>query len=478
MLAAHGQENLVHHQHTQAGKQPGSRLQPKTPGARYPKTPLKIPLNDENAPHAVGGGKSILAPRPRGTGAENIMTISKADKGNFVTPSGEKLQQHAWQTTPLTSRPAETRTRAPLGNKTTNAKARTGHGVVVKEVVKQIEQTQLKPTTVRPPRQRSPQRETKKLSVHSGDDEVTTAATARAAAPEEEEPDVEFAPERVPDLPYVSDVWPAGTLSLECLKPEHRFRGYYQHYFDPVDDDGVPRSDRRLEKEKREVFERGQREAARALDEDPNLNFSVSPKKTKPVTDPIKRRQPPTIASRSAASALSMAPQSLAPTKATSTSAGTDPTKRPSAMGPPKKIGFLQLPSRQQPEAKKPLPTTATGPSVAASRSTIGYTKGRSVLQGAASGPAATERRPERRQPGPLPRTLSTASSGSDTTITPERFAEENSKEEDLRRRLGFLSIFEPKEEEDEDILATLGRRGSCDDEGEEDEEFELKLEE
>jgi hypothetical protein len=62
MFAARDQENLVHgHQQVAASKplNQGTRgLQPKTPGNKYPKTPLKVPLNDENAPVAVGG-KSI-----------------------------------------------------------------------------------------------------------------------------------------------------------------------------------------------------------------------------------------------------------------------------------------------------------------------------------------------------------------------------------------------------------------------------------
>lgn len=87
MLAAHDQENLVVHR--QSGKTQGNgTLAPKTPGARYPKTPLKIPLNDENGPHAFGGGKSVLQPRARGTGAENALTVSKGDKSIMVTPSG------------------------------------------------------------------------------------------------------------------------------------------------------------------------------------------------------------------------------------------------------------------------------------------------------------------------------------------------------------------------------------------------------
>lgn len=50
-----------------------SHLAPKTPGARFPKTPSKIPLNDENAV----GGKTAL--KPKGTGLK---------QRNLVTPSG------------------------------------------------------------------------------------------------------------------------------------------------------------------------------------------------------------------------------------------------------------------------------------------------------------------------------------------------------------------------------------------------------
>jgi hypothetical protein len=59
MLAARDQENLVHGHHAAAASKPlnqGVRtLQPKTPGNKYPKTPLKVPLHDENAPITLGG---------------------------------------------------------------------------------------------------------------------------------------------------------------------------------------------------------------------------------------------------------------------------------------------------------------------------------------------------------------------------------------------------------------------------------------
>ena len=83
MLAARDQENLVHGQQTVAASKPlnqGTRgLQPKTPGNKYPKTPLKIPLNDENAPGGFGGKSG------KGKGLENLAT---GGKNAFITPMG------------------------------------------------------------------------------------------------------------------------------------------------------------------------------------------------------------------------------------------------------------------------------------------------------------------------------------------------------------------------------------------------------
>ncbi len=91
MLAARDQENLVHGLHQAAASKPLNQstrgLQPKTPGNKYPKTPLKIPLNDENAP--TGFGKSM-----KGKGLENLMTGKKgtaSDQNAFVTPMGTRF---------------------------------------------------------------------------------------------------------------------------------------------------------------------------------------------------------------------------------------------------------------------------------------------------------------------------------------------------------------------------------------------------
>lgn len=93
MLSARDQENLIHgHQQAALSKplnQTTRNLPPKTPSNKYPKTPLKVPLHDENAPGGFGG-KSVLG--TKGKGVENLAKGAKNgttfDKKAFVTPMG------------------------------------------------------------------------------------------------------------------------------------------------------------------------------------------------------------------------------------------------------------------------------------------------------------------------------------------------------------------------------------------------------
>ena len=88
MLALRDQENLVHlHQTAAAGKslnQGVRQLQPKTPSTRAPKTPFKVPLNDENGPlgfgNKTGKGRGII-------GVRNEDAV-KPGKDSFITPMG------------------------------------------------------------------------------------------------------------------------------------------------------------------------------------------------------------------------------------------------------------------------------------------------------------------------------------------------------------------------------------------------------
>lgn len=91
MLAGRDQENLVHGHQAAAAAKPLNKgvkqLPLKTPGNKPAKTPIRIPLNDENGGTVFGGGKKVA-----GKGNEN--TIFGASKGGgleskaFVTPMG------------------------------------------------------------------------------------------------------------------------------------------------------------------------------------------------------------------------------------------------------------------------------------------------------------------------------------------------------------------------------------------------------
>lgn len=75
MFATRDQENLVSIHQTAA-----NHKQLNQNNARYPKTPLKVPLNDENVVRGFGGaGKSVLGGKTNG------------DKSQWVTPAGEHL---------------------------------------------------------------------------------------------------------------------------------------------------------------------------------------------------------------------------------------------------------------------------------------------------------------------------------------------------------------------------------------------------
>ncbi|KAK4157204.1 hypothetical protein C8A00DRAFT_11971 [Chaetomidium leptoderma] len=449
MLAAHhNQENVYTHQ-AGASKQ---QLQAKTPGARYPKTPLKVPLNDENANHGFNG-KSVL----RGKGNnENTLTVGKG--GNGVGKSG-KLGLVT---------PAEPRTgRAPLGNKTTNAKARATHQTPgAKAIARDFDKTNVKPTTTLRQKQPAPQAETFKLEVH----------TDKAFLEDEE---IEYAPPKPKDIPYESDVFPDGVLTFEGLKPENLFKGYYQYYHNRVDDEGKTTMERDMEERQKQSFERGEEQIRRDMDEfdwsigdipeskdlfrkKSSVSLAAAATSGKKVARPVPK-QPSTIASRKAASALAMStkPSSIAQPKSTKTTT-LAATKAPTR-------GLL-LRKPAQPVAPTSISARERAAAVAASRSTLGYNKGRSVSSGVygSTNDLATTRRPQSAmaaKPRALVRSVSTASTGSDATITPARFAQSSKGV----KKPDFLSIFDADDEED-----SLG--GGLPPMDDEDDDFQLTV--
>ena len=92
VLAAKDQENFVHGLQTAAASKPLNAglkgFGAKTPGNKAPKTPFKVPLNDENA--FAKGAKSVLQTKAKGS--ENLFMTGKKegklDSNAFVTPAG------------------------------------------------------------------------------------------------------------------------------------------------------------------------------------------------------------------------------------------------------------------------------------------------------------------------------------------------------------------------------------------------------
>ncbi|EME80380.1 uncharacterized protein MYCFIDRAFT_78121 [Pseudocercospora fijiensis CIRAD86] len=291
-------ENAIHDQQTAAASKPLNAgvkgLAPKTPA----KTPFKSNRNDENATQL--GGK---------TGAKG----GKLDRSAFVTPANPKA-------------------RAPLGNKTTNAKApktplldvpnKDGHG-----------QASNKPT--------SPRLRRSKIKVH---ETIESAEDVLAKDPEERETEY-MAPREVPMKDDYEDFWP-NELNLDVLKGTNLTRGWWGEYGPRKDEDDSELSDfgekcRKLE----EVQEKG--------------------KKAKSAAKPVSRTAaPPTIRAQNAASALgskTTVPRFAAPTTAAKA---------------------RQPISSSTTTAKKPTPSLSNprfAAAKAASNTTLGYSKGRAV---------------------------------------------------------------------------------------------------
>ncbi|KAF4989188.1 hypothetical protein FGRMN_9289 [Fusarium graminum] len=428
MLAAHrDQENLVVSQQIPTKQQHNPR---------FPKTPSRFPHHDENAPTAFTGK----------TGMGGVKTLNKGNGARqaMVTPMGA-------------------RNRAPLGNKTTNAKAKNGQLAGVKNIVKDIEQTQLQPTAQKP----------KQRPADLGPLEIRLKEEQKTVEPQEEEP--EYAPPKPKDLPYESDCFPKDMLTFEGLKKDNILKGYYQHFYNPVDDEGVSRHEREFAETMRKVAMKAEE---RNKQETAALTFNIddlsdSDEQTKPASKTaieksagdrmkgIRARQPSSLSSRRAASALSIHSDASSNSQ-TSVVARTTKLRKPLA----------SLYQGRKPAARSTLPAKvhaegATGQ--AASRTTIGYNRGRTAssmvnAQRCGVGEPIGMRRAVK--PAEITRSVQ-----SDLTVTPARLRQAAQKQQETKPRPRFMSIFDEDGEDDE--LPPLSQPLYFSDD---EEEFELKL--
>ncbi|RKF61997.1 hypothetical protein OnM2_037032 [Erysiphe neolycopersici] len=395
------------------------------------KTPIVVPLRDENAPNIFGGklGKS--------NGIENFATNKKKnatfDKNAFITPICP-------------------RNRAPLGIKTTNAKIQAFQTPALS--AKQLEQdiNLKKATSTRRPR-KLVHADNTKLVIHEGESPLT-------------EPDVEYCPPAPKDIPYESDTFPENCLDYSYIRPDDLLRNIYKKNLDSqIDGSGLSL----LEKQQEEAYQSRVKQTDEAVLKSMEENWTIEnmpgtfghqPKRHIQVqpanNEKIERKKyraphqgPSTLNSKSACLALSTVenPAKIQPKISTTSSKSSF-------------LGFSRSKSTQKPLSSYGSENKCNSTSNTTSRSTIGYSKGRNVPR------ILTER--ERKYQGKIKLTKS-ASTMLETIAGSETYDGDN-----RRRRPSFLSVFDVDDGEIEPALR--GIPPDCIRNCEDDEEFFITL--
>ncbi|GAB7349508.1 hypothetical protein MBLNU459_g0216t1 [Dothideomycetes sp. NU459] len=434
MFAARAdQENFVHGQQQAAAAKPlnqGLRgLGAKTPGNKAPKTPFRRPQGDENDDFGARTGLKTAK-----KGGDTLFTKTQkgadVDKNAFVTPAGP-------------------RNRAPLGMKTTNAKAG-----LLKTPTAQTDGKSAQKTV-------SPRLRRAKVKIHQADTVRSQAQTA--------EPDIEYmAPRSVP-LPDYPDTLHEQNWSM--LQGDNLTNGWWGAFSNPPGEDGVTRAER----EEAEMHARAAKAeediVKRALDADLMANFDLEKvsreleaKKKKAAAAQkaaLAPRAPSTLASKRAAAALSRpepaasskpsAPRFAAPT---ATVAARSRAPAPAALA-----------------SRKPSSATAATAGAsskrhvvasAASRSTLGYSAGRAV--------SATARQP---LSSIYDRKPSSPAVSKQVDLLESLIADDPELEELLRERNG---AGDGDDDDDEGTLVgTLGSVKLVEDAEDDDDDDELK---
>ncbi|KAL9043361.1 MAG: hypothetical protein Q9214_003447 [Letrouitia sp. 1 TL-2023] len=358
MLAAQDQENLVHGHQTAAAAKPLNQgikqLHPKTPRNTTAKTPLKVPLNDENGPPAFGAAK-----KTRGKGDEHWSTIVKrglSDQSAFVTPKGVK---------------------------TTNAKAKAFQTPAPPAAENEVVKTSQKSVSTRKPKPKAVHSERTKLEKLLADKEAL------------DEREIEYMPPPAKDLPDLPDDIPLGYDYSGAAD----MKNWYAYYIHAPDAEGLSYVQREeiREKKESELLEKklmakwtlddecspwlctcypectgpecvGNVKMRRAAEEKYRKTMAELEPKTKTATKKsVPSKVPSITTSRSAAAALSQPKR---------------PTLQPKPVAKPattaKKLVPILSKARSTPAPTNPSSMQHTA-AAAASKTTMGYSKGRAT---------------------------------------------------------------------------------------------------
>ena len=362
------QENVTH-AHQVAGAVKASALAPKTPGQqRAGNVPArKVPLNDENS----------------------------------VTRLGKGTAKDAFQT------PAQ-RDRAPLGAKTTNAKAKSvatpaAPFTTAKDVSQIKTPAQQRATSARKSKLRihaSPRSELPDAGPLKQEPAVGTTEDLGVQVSDDSEPEIDRAlrlPEpNLPDYDSDSDVNIDRTFSM--LKPENIMRGAGHIYHNAKGPDGLTDAERREkewnEETERYIAEEERKMTERALTVDPDgwdqlcreeagrqsmrssedVTCKPKPGHARAKSSVIDRKPPSEAISKSAANALSTGSRS---THQRSASAASSRFAAPTAASQARQAIVAKQSSHDIPSLQHSKTRSITGPM--ASRATIGRAKGRQI---------------------------------------------------------------------------------------------------
>ena len=339
-LAARDQENLTYtHRATAATKplnQDTRAVQPKTPGNF--KTPFRSARHDENQPIGLTG--------KTGQGG------NKLDKNALITPLGMTAVRNMANILNNSSAP---RTRAPLGNKTTNAKA---HAF----------QTPA-PLTKKPNQRPSTTRRSQKSKIVIA---PTEPVQDTHEIEEDDEPDYGYAPQPPIELPN-------NPLDIEFpdsfpqFSKENMCRGYGNVYsVSPKDENGKSIKHKLEEEEYRKFLdEQGQKlledyeEWKSPLPTEEELNAQVDAMIAAGPKTQIKESQVDTVKAKSAAAALHTVSSNVPSVAMKETQSSMQKRKRPA---------FSVLKAENSKQTGDSASTTAPLP---VSKHTIGFPKAR-----------------------------------------------------------------------------------------------------
>ncbi|CAG8198651.1 unnamed protein product [Penicillium salamii] len=328
MLALRDQENLVNTHQTAAAAKPlnqTSKFAPKTPGKR----------NDENNPLAFGG-RTV-----KGNG--NRLENGKPVKDAFITPM--------------------VKDRPPLGMKTNNLKAKNlqtpaPFGGTIK--------TNRRQSTAQKLKKAAPVTQQPQLKVHS--DVVV-----------DDVPDIEYMPPKPRDLPDLPDDVTYDT-SFPQFQPRNRALGLESVYGkQQIGSDGLTAKQRKFKQDSAACDKMVDEMILKQLE---NVGFEgtgerESVKSRKPQALPLKNpstvrqtRSVSTLRAREAAAALSGSQPTSSPR--------TTPTPTPRMASLASSASSLIMPKRHARVPSNPSSMRNTA-AAATSRTTVGYSKGRSV---------------------------------------------------------------------------------------------------